>query len=283
MVYVCADDAGMSAESCKRIEKCVRHGALNKVSVFPNTEMEDIKDYIPQGNITLGIHINLVEGRPVSAPDEVWMLVDDRGYFKYSFEGLFFLSVSPERREFERQISLEIKRQLQRWKIIFGDHAAALDSHQHTHMIPVIFRALMRIIREENTDVNYIRFPVEPMMPYLCTPSLYFTYKPINLVKQWVLNFLGLINRCELKKSEIGTALFMGILFSGKMDEKRVRRVLPHYFKLAAKQNKDIELLFHPGYAEKGETVMDSNKKSFNKFYYSKGRRMEFAALRRLK
>ena len=53
--------------------------------------------------------------------------------------------------------------------------------------------------------------------------------------------------------------------------------------KLAEKKNTDIELLFHPGYANRGENVMDKEKKGFNKFYFSQGRRIEFEALKEIK
>ena len=51
------------------------------------------------------------------------------------------------------------------------------------------------------------------------------------------------------------------------MDEKRVRKVLAHYLKLAEKNSGDIELLFHPGYIENKDVFLDENKKRFKKFY----------------
>ena len=283
MVYVCADDYGMTTETCRRIEECVKYGALNRISIFPNTEIENITDRIPK-NISLGVHINLVEGKPLTNPQDVNLLVNDSGYFKYSFTDLFLLSVSPKRKEFERQIYSEIKNQIERWRNNIATGAAVeIDSHQHTHMIPLIFKVLMRVIKDEKINVDYIRIPSEPILPYLFTPSLYFTYKPVNLIKQWLLKFFALINRRELKKSKISTSYFMGILFSGKMDKKRVNKVLPYYYKLAEKNNEDIEILFHPGYLKDGESIFDENKKGFKKFYFSKDRKMEFDTLKKLK
>ena len=80
-----------------------------------------------------------------------------------------------------------------------------------------------------------MRIPREPLLPYIKTPSLYFTYSPINIIKQWLLNFLWLVNKNQAKKYSIPTSYFFGILFSGKMDEKRVRKILPKYVKKAKK------------------------------------------------
>ena len=283
MIYICADDYGMTEKSCDRIEECVKNGVLNRISIFPNTALSDIKKRITGINASLSAHINLVEGKPVSDSKKVYLITDERGYFRYSFVGLLALSLSPKRKELKRQIYAEISAQLTRWSTeIAPGMPLEIDSHQHTHMIPLVFRVLMSVIRDNGYKVKYIRFPSEPILPYIKTPSLYKTYSLINIIKQQLLRFFGLINRCALKKSKIGSALFMGILFSGNMDENRVNRILPHYLKLCKKTGRDAELLFHPGYIERGEDLFDAEKESFNKFYYSPGRKTEYATLKNL-
>lgn len=282
MIYICADDYGISAKTCRQINECAACGAVNKISVLPNTEVKDIQQYIPKQGVTLGAHINLVEGRPLSPPESVRMLLDKRGCFKYSFPGLFLHTLLPRRKEFIKQIYTEIKSQLAAWKQIDTSRTAAIDSHQHTHMIPAVFKALMRAVRDEGIQVRYLRMPIEPIVPYLRQPSLYITYCPINLLKQGLLKLLGLINSAEFKESGIKTAMFMGVLFSGHMDAARVKKVLPHYIRLAEKKGMDIELLFHPGYTESGDAVMDDKKKGFNRFYAAGGRKTEYNTLQSL-
>ena len=36
VIYICADDYGISPISSKRIIECAKNGSLNKISVFPN-------------------------------------------------------------------------------------------------------------------------------------------------------------------------------------------------------------------------------------------------------
>lgn len=285
MFYICADDYGMTKLTCERIEECIKHGALNKVSVLPNAKHStNVRERIPCREATVGLHLNLVEGKPVSPSESVKLLVRDDGYFRYSFVGLFAKSLLPFNGEFREQIQREIKAQIRFWcEHIAPGERLEIDSHQHTHMIPLVFRTLMRVLDEENLKPDYIRIPSEPILPYILTPSLYFTYSPINIIKQWLLKLLGAVNRRELKGSVIKTAMFMGVMFSGNMDEKRVNKVLAHYIRFAERHGGDIELLFHPGYINFGEDFFDRNKTDFLRFYLSPGRKTEYDTLRRLK
>ena len=67
----------------------------------------------------------------------------------------------------------------------------------------------------------------------------------------------------------------MGVLFSGQVTEDKLYKLLPYY----KKQNENIEIAFHPGYLESGETLIDGCKPSFKKFYYSKWRKIEYDTL----
>jgi len=140
-------------------------------------------------------------------------------------------------------------------------------------MIPSVFKALLRVLNDEKINLEYMRIPAEPLLPYIQTPSLYFTYTTVNIVKQWLLKLLWSANK---NKAKIPTALFMGILFSGKMDEKRVSKILPKYIKMAEKNGRDIEVLFHPGYLDKCEIDFKDKNIVFKKFYLSKNRKTEF-------
>ena len=155
----------------------------------------------------------------------------------------------------------------------------SIDSHQHTHMIPLIFKTLLRVIRDEGLDVSNIRIPAEPISPYLFTPSLYFEYTPTGLIKQWLLKVLAFANRKETKKSKISSAYFMGIMFSGKLNEARIKKLLPRYLKLAERKNRDIEIGFHPGYINSTEKLIDGSRQDFSKFYYSSWRNTEYDTL----
>lgn len=208
--------------------------------------------------------------------EEVGLIADKNGLFKHSFTGLFKTSLL-HKQEFEKQIYKEIKAQILLWKgLLPADMPFCIDSHQHTHMIPAVFNTLLKVLHDENIEVKHMRVPSEPLLPYLKSPSLYFTYNPVNIIKQWLLNFLWLINKKQLKNDEIPFSYFFGILFSGKMDKKRVSKILPKYMELAAKKHRDIEVLFHPGYHDADMSSFEDENIAFANFYLSQNRREEF-------
>ena len=218
----------------------------------------------------------------MAKPEEIPLIAHKDGSFKHTFQGLFKLNLLHKKR-FEAQIYKEIKGQVTYWKSILpNDLPFCIDSHQHTHMIPSVFKALVKVLKEENIRVDYLRIPAEPLMPFIKTPSLYFTYSLVNIIKQWLLNLLWLIDKKELKDFNIPTALFFGILFSGEMDQKRVAKILPQYIKLANKTSRDIEVLFHPGYLEENETDFKNKNIVFKDFYLSKNRKTEFDSVMEL-
>lgn len=280
MIYICADDYGLSGSTSANIQKCIEKGVLDKVSIFPNFDKIELCEI--SKNISLSLHLNLVEGKCLADADGINLLADKNGNFKHTFEGLFKLSLL-HAKEFEAQVYKEIRAQVVFWKSILPlDAPFCIDSHQHTHMIPAVFRALVKVLSDEEISLKYMRIPVEPILPYIQTPSLYFTYKPINIIKQWLLKFLWLINKKQAKKFGISAPYFFGILFSGKMDEKRVNKILPKYKKLAEKKGRDVEVLFHPGYTDLQKNDLKNNNIVFNKFYLSPDRKTEFDSVIKL-
>ena len=284
MIYFCADDYGISKLCNDRIEECLDNGALNKVSVLPNGELTDFKKRLSGKADRISLHINLVEGHSLAAPKDIPLLVTEQGYFRYSFVGLLFHSLFGKRKEMEKQLYKELQSQISFWKQHMGeDHPLYIDSHQHTHMIPLIFKTLMRVIKDEQLKVERIRIPDEPLLPYLLTPSLYTSYSLSGLAKQWLIKLLALANRRELKKSGLEYPYFMGLLFSGHLTEEKIRKVLPRYIKIAEKRGKNIEIGFHPGYVEAEESLMDGYRKGFEHFYFSPWRKKEHDTLMQLK
>ena len=128
-----------------------------------------------------------------------------------------------------------------------------------------------------------LRYPAEPVSPYILTPSLYSSYSPSGLIKQWLLKFLSLFNRKKLKKSKIKTTYFIGVLFSGRVTEEKINKILPRYLNLAKKHGKDVEIGLHPGYLNEGEEVIDGCRTGFKKFYLSPWRKKEYETLINLK
>jgi len=279
MVYFCADDYGISKEYNRCIETCLQKGTLNKVSVLPNGDIDGFVEKLSGPNVLLTLHLNLVEGHPLSPVEDVSLLTDQNGCFRYSFIGLFLMSFSLRRKELERQVYTEIQNQLRFWIEKTGDRSISVDCHQHVYEIPWIFRTLMRVIRDEKLDVKYLRIPAEPLRAYLFSPSLYTSYSVTGLVKQWLLKGLAFLNRRALKGMSFSSAYFMGVMLSGKLNPQCVQTLLKHYLYFSHKNKRNIEVAFHPGYAGDDLELIAGSRKDFRKFYSSPWRNVEYETL----
>ena len=279
MVYFCADDYGISDEYNRRIEECVDKGSLNKVSILPNGRIDGFVEKFSGKDVLLTLHLNLVEGRPLSPLEDISLLVDENGCFKYSFIGLFIMSFSHKRKELEKQLYREIQAQLRFWMEKTGDKCLSVDCHQHAYEIPLVFKTLMKVIRDEKFDVKYLRIPAEPIRAYLFTPSLYTSYSLAGFVKQWLLKVLAFVNRGAFKGMTFSSAYFMGVMLSGKLNQRGVQKLLKPYMHFSQKNKRDIEVAFHPGYAGEDHELLAGSRKDFRKFYDSPWRNVEYETL----
>ena len=279
MIYFCADDYGISKDYNRCIEECVEKGVLNKVSVLPNGEIEGFMEKFAGKDVLLTLHLNLVEGRPLSPIEKVSLLVDENGCFKNSFVGLFRMTLSSKRKELEKQLYTEIQSQLHFWIDKMGERRISVDCHQHAYEIPLVFKTLMRVIRDEGLDVKYLRIPAEPLRAYLFTPSLYTSYSLTGFVKQWLLKGLAFYNRRYFMDLSFTSAFFMGVMLSGKLTKTKVKKLLKHYLYFSEKKKRSIEVAFHPGYAADDLELISDSREDFGKFYRSPWRNIEYETL----
>lgn len=241
-----ADDYGITLQQAESIlalsSACGGAGMLNSISVFANSPAFPEAaacaiPYVERGDMAVTVHINLVEGAPVSSPQDVSLLVNQRGTFKNDFLGLMRLRGA----EAAQQIRRECYAQIMLFLAAFPNQEKALnlDSHQHTHMIPLVFDALMAAAADAGANVNYVRVPVEPVAPHGMRSAF-----SVNMAKNLLL---GAYSRHAYRNMPAGahTALFSGIMLSGHMEDT-TGDVVRQLEAQAARENRDLEILFHP-------------------------------------
>lgn len=285
-----ADDYGASRDVSAHMRDCIKDGYCNSISVLPNGGSldEDMRLLEPyRDKVRISIHLNLAEGHCVADPQKLDLLVDERGMFCASFFQILLWSYTGKRNKLKEQICIEYAAQISRMipHLNKKEDAASgydlrIDSHQHYHLIPLVFTCLLasveRVFRMPARDaITFLRIPAEPISPFIRQPGLYFTYRPINLIKNFVLNILNIGNRRALKPFRKKSAVFMGILLSGGMDLQRVRRLMPSFLKIAKKKGVPFELLCHPGGTNDPGQLMDQKNAGCVAFYTSKGRQIE--------
>ena len=146
-LIVNADDLGICPSTDLAIAQAARDGIVTSASLMANMEAVEqvcnLSANSPGSNslrrMGLGVHFCLSSGRPLLAPREVPLLVDNDGYFHRGFAGLFRLLRSRRANEAAEQIEREFAAQIERIESL-GIELDHVDSHQHVHMIPQIFR-----------------------------------------------------------------------------------------------------------------------------------------------
>ena len=275
-----ADDYGLFIEQSRRILRCWEKGALNGTSIIPNGEnLVNCLSMLPDEGLSVTVHLNLMQGHCLADPAEVSLLVDSRGIFSTSFAKLLLCACSGQRGKYKKQLKAELSAQIQAILpfLLKNNLPLRIDGHAHWHMIPVVFDALMEIIKEENLTVSYIRIPEEPLSVYLRNLHRIMPFPPVNIIKTEVLRILSRRNRRKWSNSlsHMRSSVFLGVLLSNCFDLRRMRAVLPAAENLAAKKGCFLEVLAHPGSVHEKEDLEKITNKNDYLFFTSPGREAE--------
>ncbi len=288
-----ADDYGVSLEQCERILSCYQNGVLNSVSILPNVpDLDGALGLLEQADkkhvLRRVLHLNFVEGKPLAGAKEVSLLVDKEGYFDKSFIQYFiwnYTAAGKQRVNLKKQLCAEIRAQLRAVAVKRDFHITAVDSHQHYHMIPIVFDCLMAVLGEAefaHVTIRQVRIPVDPLKPA-------FTVKKpkripaVNLVKWLILKTASKRNRKILLQKGIEVPAFFGILYTCEMRWEIVRALFPSYKKYANAKETSLELMFHPGNLTADYELLDRRRGELREFYLSDNRFFEAECLKMLK
>jgi len=283
-VDIHADDFGVSVHTSKDIIEGLSDGAIDSISVIANMSCfpECVRLYQEKKTSfekepLISVHLNVLDGKAVSAKEKIPDLTDREGFFRLSWGKLFFMNYmgGKKKERIKKQLKTEFRAQILMVKEAFGLNELRLDSHQHPHMIPFVFDVLMEICDESQIPVRFVRLAKEPLSPFLRQVCFYPTYSPVNLVKNILLNFFSVRGRKMLEERGISYELLWGLLMSGNMDAKRISELLAYMQKYAGRKGRVLEILFHPGRMLEEEITGEYRKKGFLNFYLNEGRSVE--------
>lgn len=287
-----ADDYGYTLNTSKDILDCMEKGLLNSISIICNTSyfdesMELLYKEIPNLPFLplMSVHINLVDGFNLTNS----YYLSKEGINTLSWTNLFFKSFGKEKKEIKDEIENEIKEQINKTQIVINNcieiakknniicnqKGLRIDSHVHTHVIPIVLDSLYDVIKKEKYNIEYVRIPKEPITPFIKKLKYLIGYKPINIIKNCILNIYS-------RKIDNDTYMW-GLVMSGKMDYKRVNGIFPFMIEKAKIDKKNLEILFHPGIALKNEYRKELNINDFNEFNISSNRKLEKDCILKIK
>jgi hopanoid biosynthesis associated protein HpnK len=220
-LIVTADDFGLAVEVNQAVEAAHRDGILTGASLMVGAPA--VADAVARAkalpSLKVGLHVVLVDGRPVLPPTAVPDLVGPDGAFIDDMPraGVNFFF----RPAVRRQLAAEIRAQFERFAG-FGltlDHANA---HRHFHLHPTVAGLIARIGRDYG--LTAIRLPREPGAVLTRAEPGGPGRLAARLIGPWVA-----LLRWRLRRAGMATNdHIFGITWTGAMTEARWLALLPH-------------------------------------------------------
>jgi hopanoid biosynthesis associated protein HpnK len=219
-VIVTADDFGLSPAVNEAIERSHCEGVLRCASLMVSgaAAQDAVQRARRLPELRVGLHIVVVDGRPVLPAASVPDLVDGDGRFgtRLVRSGIRFFFVPRVRRQLEAEIRAQFE--------AFTANGLALDHvnvHKHMHLHPTVLSLILKIGRE--FGVRAMRLPYEPLHTLRglharrIGPVLYAA-----LLSPWN----GLLRRRMRRAGIRFNQYVFGLSTTGRMTEETVLRIV---------------------------------------------------------
>ncbi|HEY2050777.1 MAG TPA: hopanoid biosynthesis-associated protein HpnK [Caulobacteraceae bacterium] len=232
-LIVTADDFGAGESVNIAVERAHREGILTAASLMVGAPgaADAVKRALALPSLRVGLHLVLVEGRPVLPPERVPLLVDSEGRFRTDMAGagarMFFLPAA------RRQLAAEVRAQFE----VFAATGLPFDhvnAHKHFHLHPTIAGAVLR--EAARFGCRAARVPIEPRAVIGAIEPV--THHPIDTVVDTVAQL------CRVRFRRAGLLIpdqVFGLAWSGAMTAPRLRGLIE------ALPSGLSEIYLHPG------------------------------------
>ncbi len=222
-LIITADDFGASRAVNKAVETAHREGVLNTASlmVVGEAAADAVDRARRMPDLRVGLHLSLVNARPLSPPREIPDLVDSGGCFDTV---LFRAGV---RFFFRPGVRAQLLREVRAQFEAFRSSGLRLDHvncHNHMHLHPTIGRLLVRAGAEYG--MRAVRYPYEA---------------PGRSSLTWLMPWFALLKRSLAKNGVRSNQFVFGLNESGRMSLDGTLRFIRN---LPAGVT---EIYFHPG------------------------------------
>jgi hopanoid biosynthesis associated protein HpnK len=241
-LIVNADDFGMTAGVNRGIVESHVGGVVSSATLMANGPRFDEAVALARSapNLSIGCHVVLVDGKPVSPPDTVDTLLAIRSAEPDKFySSLSAFAARAMLGGFDRdQLVAEVTAQIRKIQAT-GLHVTHLDSHKHAHVFPEILAAMLRAARI--CGVRAIRNPIVPTLPaklFKGKRELWKRYGQVRMLHTFSKQFLQRTKRAGLLTPD-GV---IGVIETGSVESSLLRQTI------ASLPDGTWELVCHPGY-----------------------------------
>jgi len=247
-LIVNADDFGLTSGVNRAIVEAHRNGVVSSTTLMATAGDAAFSDAVELARslpeLSVGCHVVLVDGAPVSAPGAVDTLLAIRsGEPECFYSSLSAFAARATMGGFDReQLVTEIVAQIRKIQAA-GIVVSHLDSHKHAHIFPEILRAMLRAARI--CGVKAIRSPFVPMKAIMAQrfagrAKLMKRYGQVRMLNAFAGSFRRQTSRAGLRSPD-GV---IGVIETGSMDGILLRQAL------TGLPAGTWELVCHPGYAD---------------------------------
>ncbi|HKX26203.1 MAG TPA: ChbG/HpnK family deacetylase [Blastocatellia bacterium] len=157
-LIVNADDFGLTAGVNRAVIEGHTGGIITSATLMVNMPAFDEAAQLARAHRTLGtgLHFNITQGRPVAPVSQVRSLVGETGEFLGTTTALAWRALAGRLRPAE--VVVELRAQLER-ALEAGLVLTHVDSHKHSHAIPLVCSAIIETIGDYG--INAVRSPRE--------------------------------------------------------------------------------------------------------------------------
>jgi hypothetical protein len=234
-----ADDYGYFPCISRGILEAAGSGALTATGILANSP--DLKSQLEWldsvEDLDFGVHLNLTFRQPLTAA-----MTGKLSHWKGCFPGAYSMSVMIMSGKISiKEVRAEWRAQIeacQRKNLLF------LNSHEHIHMLPVLFPLALELAQEY--DIPHVR---------LTQPEWLAPYRMPALVRNTLMQAMQTFNRPLLN---LQAPVFLGLSRSGKLDYDYLETI---FSKL--KPGNNYELMCHPGRFDPRE-ISDPSLRSYH-------------------
>jgi chitin disaccharide deacetylase len=235
-LIVTADDFGLCEAVNEAVEIAHRDGILSTTSLMVGgaAASDAVERARRMPALRVGLHVVVVEDRPVLPPARVSRLMGDDDHLSRKLVGsgfrFFFDPVA------RRQLEAEIRAQFEAFAAT-GLELDHVNAHNHMHLHPTVLGIILRVGRE--FGVRAMRIPYEPPLIgwRLAGRSLAGQLAAAGGLAPWMSVLRRRLRRLNIRSND----LVLGLGSSGAMDEAMVLRLLE-----VVPANAVVEMYFHP-------------------------------------
>jgi predicted glycoside hydrolase/deacetylase ChbG (UPF0249 family) len=247
-LIVNADDFGLTAGVNRAIAEAHQRGIVTSTTLMANSRafrdaVETAQSFEDGDRLSVGCHVVLLDGEPVSPPERVRSLLEQgNGAHRFRESLNNFVIASFRNKLNPDEVEAEATEQIRRMQSA-GIKPSHFDTHKHAHMFPAVLRPLLRAARARG--VKAVRNPFGqvwplPLTSLLRTRQVWKRFAQLNGLRNFSRGFLREVEAHGLKTTD-GS---LGVLATGVLDMSLFTAIIETI------PEGTWEFVCHPGYSD---------------------------------